>query len=125
MPHGLSPIERILDTRMQEHQRAMEPLALAALEALERQGIVASVIGSLAKGRFSAFSDVDFVIHGNWDETSRAYTVIEDIFGEMPFDVVCFDALREHEINQFMDGAIDASGLRDRYLSTARSGSGA
>jgi len=69
------------------------PLALAALRSLEAKGIRACVVGSLAKGRFSASSDVDFVVDCSADREREAFLLIEQAIGAFPFHMLPADAL--------------------------------
>ncbi|MGO9475399.1 MAG: nucleotidyltransferase domain-containing protein [Rhodomicrobium sp.] len=48
--------------RARERKSLAVPLAIRALRNLEALGFQAWIVGSLAKGRFSALSDVDFAV---------------------------------------------------------------
>ena len=67
--------------------------AQSVLQFLAKRGIQARIIGSLAEGRFTIHSDVDFLITHLPDPHLR-YAIegdIEDMMGPIPFDVVYQD----------------------------------
>lgn len=86
-------------------------LALAALQDLEKNGIDAWIIGSLAKGRFTCTSDVDFVVQCERTREYDAFRIIEKAMAEIPFDLVPFSTIDEDSLPFMLEGALDASGL--------------
>jgi len=100
--------------RAAERKAVALPLALAALRALEARGIRAWVIGSLAKGRFTSTSDVDFAVDCSRDREYEAFRAIEDAMGDFPFHMVPCSRIAEDAKPYFMEGAVDAPGLSAR-----------
>jgi predicted nucleotidyltransferase len=85
-----------------------------ALRRLQAAGIRAWLVGSLAKGRFNASSDVDFVVDCPKVREYEAFKIIEGAMGDFPFNLVPFQRLREDAIPFMMEGALDASGVLSR-----------
>lgn len=88
---GASPasrLARLFATRAAERRRRALGLAQRTIRALQRAGVTARVIGSLAKGKFRADSDVDFLVEerGGLPE-SRILGVVERSMAGFPFDV--------------------------------------
>lgn len=87
-----SPLERLLEARAAERRKTALALARATLRALHKRGVSARIAGSLAKGRFRASSDVDYLIEdrGGLSE-SRVVEIIEASMKGFPFDAVFAD----------------------------------
>lgn len=85
-----------------------------SLERLESAGIRAWVAGSLAKDRFGANSDVDFVVECARADEFKAFKIIEGAMVGFPFDMVPINRIEQDALPFFMEGALDASGLRAR-----------
>lgn len=86
--------------------------ARAATAALDELGVRAVVTGSLARGRFNMYSDVDLLVTSCPHRLKyRIESIVEDILGGMPFDVIYLDELAPWKAARFMEGAIDASDL--------------
>jgi predicted nucleotidyltransferase len=115
MAQEQSRIDLIFAQRLHLRLEAAKTRALASLEALEAAGIIAQVTGSLARGNFSAYSDVDFLIEGTWADWSRAVTIIEEHMGDLPIDVVSCLSIPDDQLMFSTDGALDASGFRARH----------
>lgn len=84
-----------------------------ACEMLAARGIKVKVIGSLAKGDFGPYSDVDLLIL----ECPRSlkYSIegdVEDCLEGLPFDVIYEDEIPDYKREHFLKGAVDASDLR-------------
>lgn len=88
--------------------------ALVALDALQAAGLHAWITGSLARNRFAARSDVDFLVDVSDDREIEAFMIIERAMGDVPFDMVPLRRLKPHAREFMMAGMIDASGLRAR-----------
>jgi predicted nucleotidyltransferase len=80
---------RIVSTRTEALSRARRAVA-----AMEARGFQVLVTGSLARGDFGAFSDVDFLVtRCPPDWRYRIESVVEDEMRGIPFDVIYFDEL--------------------------------
>ena len=71
-------------------------------------------MGSLAKGRFSPFSDVDFVVNCPREREYDAFRTIEKAMDGFPFDMVPGGRIQDEALPFMMEGAIDAPGLISR-----------
>lgn len=68
--------------------------ARAAVTAMEAKGLSVLLTGSLARGDFGRYSDVDFLITlcpREWKY--RIESVVEDLMLDVPFDVIYEDEL--------------------------------
>ena len=84
----------------------------AAVAALAELGVSALVTGSLARGGFGAYSDVDLLVTACPRELKYAIEgTVEDCLGGMAFDVVYLDELPDWKAKRFTAGAVDASRL--------------
>jgi predicted nucleotidyltransferase len=115
MAQDRSSIDIIFAQRLRSRLEVAETRTLASLEALDAAGIKAQVTGSLVRGNFSAYSDVDFLIGGTWADWSRAVTIIEDRMGDLPIDVVSCFSIPDDQLMFSTHGALDASGFRARH----------
>ena len=97
-----------------ERQKEATRLAIGALQALETLGFQAWVVGSLAKGRFTHVSDVDFVVDCDPALEYEAFRSIERSLGDFPFHVVPYQRLTDDALPFMMEGAIDARHLGAR-----------
>jgi predicted nucleotidyltransferase len=87
--------------------------ARAAVDMMKEKGVSALVIGSLAKGHFGAHSDVDFLLTSCPREYKYAIEAkVEDIMGDLPFDVVYLEEIPKDRMERFISGAVDAYALR-------------
>ena len=83
-----------------------------AAAALAELGVRVIVTGSLARGKYNIYSDVDLLItYCPRRLKYRIESIVEDIPGGMPFDVIYLDELAPWKAARFMEGAIDASDL--------------
>ncbi len=76
-------------------------------------GVEAKVFGSLAQGRFTPHSDIDFLVVSC--PRNLKYAIegrIEDRLGGTPFDVAYLDELPPGKRARFLEEAIDAGDLR-------------
>jgi predicted nucleotidyltransferase len=92
--------------------------ALQALTDLDRAGIRAWVIGSLAHDRFHANSDVDITIECEAAREKEAFAIIERAMRGFPFHMVPGRRIKEDTLAFMMEGALDASGLCSRSPTT-------
>ena len=97
--------------RAAPRQRVALERAAMALAALADEGLAGWVVGSLARGRFNDYSDVDFVVDCDRSREYDAFLAIERAMKDFPFHMVPFRRLREDAIPFMMDGAIDAAGI--------------
>jgi predicted nucleotidyltransferase len=118
MKSSATLIDLSLARRGASHFEIAELRALHTLQKLDKAGIGAWLTGSLARGKFAAFSDVDFLIEGNRSDWSRAVTIIEENMGDIPVDVISRVFVSDKEYKFFRNGALDASGLRARRSET-------
>lgn len=68
--------------------------ARKAVAAMEAKGFHVLVTGSLARGDFGRYSDVDFLVTlcpSEW--RYRIEGLVEDVMGLIPFDVIYLDEL--------------------------------
>jgi predicted nucleotidyltransferase len=85
----------------------------AAVDMMKEKGISALVIGSLAKGTFGPDSDIDFLLTSCPRKYKYAIEAkVEDILGDLPFDVVYLEEIPSDRVERFTSGAIDAHALR-------------
>jgi len=87
-----SPIGQLLRSRGLVRRGEALALAQATLRKLRKAGVSARIVGSLAKDKFRADSDVDYLIEdrGGLPE-SRVIGLIETAMRKFPFDVVFAD----------------------------------
>ena len=87
--------------------------ARAAVDMMKEKGITALVIGSLAKGEFGPDSDIDFLLTSCPRKYKYAIEAqVEDILGDLHFDVIYLDEIPENRARGFTSGAVDANALR-------------
>jgi predicted nucleotidyltransferase len=87
--------------------------AQAAIDMMKEKGISALIIGSLAKGNFGPDSDIDFLITCCPRKYKYAIEAkVEDILGDLPFDLVYLEEIPADRVEQFTTGAVDAGTLR-------------
>jgi len=106
-----STIEADFHDRARERKLLATRLAVKALQDLEAIGLQAWVVGSLAKGRFSPFSDVDFVVNCPREREYEAFRVIERAMDGLPFHMVPGGRILADALPLMMEGAADAPGL--------------
>jgi predicted nucleotidyltransferase len=85
---------------------------VAALAALERAGIAAWVVGSLARGTFGFHSDVDFLVDCSPDRKHAAFRIIETKMKDFPFHFTSSADLDETTRSAMMGEAAGASSIR-------------
>jgi predicted nucleotidyltransferase len=87
--------------------------ARAVVDMLKARDISALVIGSLAEGRFGPHSDIDFLLTSCPRKYKYAIEAkVEDVLGDLPFDVVYLEEIPKDRLERFTSGAIDAHALR-------------
>jgi predicted nucleotidyltransferase len=87
-----SKLEAIFAHRDAERRAEALPRAIAALEALREQGVDAGVIGSLARDRMRAHSDVDFVILDRGPlRFNDVLRIVDEKVSPVPWDVIFLD----------------------------------
>jgi len=85
----------LLESRRKAREREARRRAASVLRALRAMGVRAKVFGSLAEGPFRLHSDADFLVLRCPHE--KKYTlegVVEELMGDIPFDVVYQDERR-------------------------------
>ena len=100
MSDTVSPIERILAARAPEiaaREAKARALADKALAELKKAGISAWIVGSLARGNFGLYSDVDFVVDGDHDVFWASIPIIEEAMGSFPFDIIPYQGVPENQ----------------------------
>jgi hypothetical protein len=107
--HGV--LEADFRRRVRERKAQAVPLAVRALRDIEAAGLQAWVVGSLAKGRFSAFSDVDFAVNCPAEREYDAFRVLERAMGAFPFTMIPCRRIQSDALPFIMEAAIDASSL--------------
>jgi len=109
-----SPLGRLFAQRAIERRRRALELAGRTLEALRRSGVSARVVGSLARGRFRADSDVDFLVEnrGGLPE-SRILGMVEASMKGFPADVTFAERADARLLAMMREEALDgASAVR-------------
>jgi predicted nucleotidyltransferase len=100
MSDTVSPIDRILAARAPDiaaREAKARARADMALAALEKAGISAWIVGSLARGNFGLHSDVDFVVDGDQDTFWASISIIEEAMGSFPFDIIPYQGVPENQ----------------------------
>ena len=106
-------LEEILAARTRARTEKARSRALRALQALERLGVDARLVGSLARGEHRLHSDVDILILRCPDELRyRIESIVEDELGGLPFDVVYLDEVVPAKRVKLQREAIGASDIR-------------
>ena len=99
---GGTRLGRLLHARGKERKRTALSLAAATLRKLRKAGVSAWVVGSLARDKFRADSDVDYLIENRGGlAESRITGLIEASMGGFPFDVI-FAERADPELLKFM-----------------------
>ena len=109
-----SALESDFRSRGSERRSIAVSLALRALRDLEGMGLRAWVIGSLARGRFTPTSDVDFAVDCPPEREHDAFRTIEKAMGAFPFHMIPRSRIAEDAHPTMMEEALDASGLVSR-----------
>lgn len=87
--------------------------ARAAIAALSELGVPAVVTGSLARGGFGPYSDVDLLVTACPRSLKYAIeSIVEDSLDGRPFDVIYLEEVPEGRREHFRAGAVDARDLR-------------
>jgi predicted nucleotidyltransferase len=110
-----SRIERLMAKRTAERRVRALRCALAAIPALNEQGVEAYVIGSLATGRFMSHSDVDYLVTGRIAQSERRLvevTIAKTMAGSnVGYDVVYEEDIKDDLLEEFRCARADASRL--------------
>lgn len=94
------------------HYRRAVHLAQRAAAMLAALDVHVLITGSLARGHFSSASDIDFLVMRCPRESKYAIEAkIEDILGDIGFDVIYLDELPAAKLARFTDGAVPAVAL--------------
>jgi predicted nucleotidyltransferase len=110
---AMPTLDEILEARTKARTERARSGALRALQALERLGVEARLIGSLARGEHRLHSDVDILIVRCPDELRyRIEGIVEDELGGLPFDVVYLDEVAPAKRPKLQHEAVGASDLR-------------
>lgn len=98
--------------RLDDYRSRAVAGAQAATAALAELGVRAIVTGSLARGKFNIYSDVDLLVTSCPRRLKyRIESIVEDTLEGMPFDVIYLDELPAWKAARFKEGAVDASEL--------------
>lgn len=91
-----SAISRLFSERAARRLQVAKPRAQAAVRKLLEHGVKARIVGSLARGVFRQYSDVDLLIEnrGKLDEATIEEVVREQM-RDFPFDLLYADRLPE------------------------------
>jgi predicted nucleotidyltransferase len=110
-----SRMEQLIAKRTAERRVRALRCALAAIPALNEQGVEAYVIGSLATGRFMSHSDVDYFVIGHIVSMERRWveaTIAEAMAGSnVGYDVVYEEDIKEDLLEEFRHARADAPRL--------------
>ncbi len=109
--HSAFAMEADFRRRARERRSLAVPLAVQALRDVEALGFQAWIVGSLAKGHFSAFSDVDFAVDCPLEREYDAFRAIEKAMGAFPFTMIPRSRIQDDALPFIMEAAIDAPGL--------------
>jgi predicted nucleotidyltransferase len=107
-----SRIESLMKERKDERLALASARALAALASLEKAGLSAWVVGSLARGTFSVHSDVDFLVDCSPEAESDAFRILEREMRDFPFHFIPTADLDETKKTTMMKDAVGASSIR-------------
>lgn len=106
-------LDRLFRERAEARRREAARLALEALDALERAGVRAVVVGSLARGRFLGHSDVDlFVEERGGLSPESVIAIVERTMGDFPFDVLFGDRVPDADRPFILERTLRAADLR-------------
>lgn len=106
-------LDRLLRERAEARRREAARLALDALNALERAGVRAVVVGSLARGRFFGHSDVDLFVDDRGALAPEVViAIVERAMGDFPFDVIFGDRVPAADRRFILERTLDAADLR-------------
>ncbi len=87
-----SRLGKLLSARARQRLRRARELASRTLARLSARGVTARIVGSLAKGRFRADSDVDYLIENRGKlSDAEILSVVEACMKDFPFDVIFRD----------------------------------
>lgn len=94
-----SPLDRILDKRVEKKLKTINPQIEKTLTELRRAGVNVEIFGSMARGDFRIHSDVDFLVtdKSNLSETD-IFNIISDNMNGTPFDVVFAENLQQKTV---------------------------
>ncbi len=103
-----------MDADVLEKRRVKAVIAAqAATSALAILGVQAVVTGSLARGMFGPYSDIDILVTECPRHLKYAIEgIVEDHLGGIPFDLVYLDEVPQWKLARFTEGAVHASQLR-------------
>src|SRR5438046_858078 len=109
-----SRIESLMEERKTQRLALASERALAALSSLEKAGLSAWIVGSLARGTFSVHSDVDFLVDCSAETEGAAFRILESEMRDFPFHFIPITDLDGTKKVMMMKEAVDASGIRAR-----------
>jgi predicted nucleotidyltransferase len=105
-------IEADLDRAEARRTRAVAG-AKAVVAALAPLGVRVIITGSLARGGFTQFSDVDFLVMECPRKLKYAIeSIVEDTLEGLPFDVIYLDEVPAWRVPRLTEGAVEAADLR-------------
>jgi predicted nucleotidyltransferase len=109
---SVSRIESLIKEPKDERLALASTRALAALASLEKAGLSAWIVGSLARGTFSVHSDVDFLVDCSPEAESAAFRILESEMRDFPFHFIPSSDLDEMKKTMMMKEAVGASSIR-------------
>lgn len=117
-----------LDRVLRERRAALARRAAASvLEALEREGLHAVAIGSLAQDTFNLHSDLDFLVYGpcSWERRAAVERLVHRGLSGTGFqaDIILAEDVSPDRLEEFDHATCAARDLRQRDAE-AGSGSG-
>jgi predicted nucleotidyltransferase len=104
---GETWMERTIRERTEARRAIAADCARLALQGLNRAGIDARVVGSLATGKFAAHSDVDFLV-GSPVATPDRRALVERIVADcmrrsgLPYDVIYASDLTPERLGEIL-----------------------
>jgi predicted nucleotidyltransferase len=107
-----SRIESLMEERKDQRLVLASTRALASLASLEKAGLSAWIVGSLARGTFAVHSDVDFLVDCSPESESIAFRILESEMRDFPFHLIPTSDLDEMKKAMMMKEAVGASSIR-------------
>ncbi len=124
-----SRIAEIETRRAAERARLARERVLGLLDAVEREPVDIALIGSLAADRFGPHSDVDLLVRGPVDATTRV-RVEQLVAGALrgtglPYDLIFAADLTPDRLREFEHDLVEPSRLREAWAEAASHAKGA
>ena len=107
------PLPSVSRAEMAELRAAAIDGARRVTDLLQSLGVPVRIVGSLAKGTFGPYSDIDFLVLSC--PPALKYAIegrVEDALSGHPFDVIYLDDIPDAKSARFLEYAVDARDLR-------------